>query len=249
MSWVLQTPVFRLRVCHAAAMDPVVDAAATAWARLLGLGALGELQVVVDPTSWLAPRGWIGILAVGPTLTASVPSLDLEERVRMALEELTPAEATTPETVIPRMPFARSAVGPAKLFYPPERFTATNSAADVAMSHELAGFLAEADADDLQESGLGHIESPAFVSRTSDGVFAAVCGYRRWPNAVAHLGVMTHPSLRRHGHGKQAASRAINHATTEGLLPQWRARPLASQRLAGAIGLIAVGTQLVLEPK
>jgi hypothetical protein len=42
------------------------------------------------------------------------------------------------------------------------------------------------------------------------------------------------------------AARAIDEAAAEGLLPQWRARPVASQQLAGSLGLVQLGAQLSL---
>jgi hypothetical protein len=41
----------------------------------------------------------------------------------------------------------------------------------------------------------------------------------------------------------------IGRALDEGLLPQWRARPAASQGLARRLGLVELGAQLSLEPR
>lgn len=229
-------------------MEFGIEAAREAWARLTGLPTLEGIQVVVDPESWLAPRGWIGILVVGTTITASVPRPDLEAPVMCALQSLTTEEATTPDVVTRLMPPTRASLGPATLFYPPTGFGGSTEAADEPSSEELADLLAAASADDLDESGMADIESPAFVSRAPDGTVAAASGYRRWPNAVAHLSVLAHPAHRRQGHGRRAASAAVQRAIDDGLLPQWRARPVASQALARAIGLVAVGAQLNFQP-
>jgi GNAT superfamily N-acetyltransferase len=229
-------------------MEFGVEAAQEAWARLLGLSRLEGSQVVVDPDSWLAPRGWIGILAIGTTITVSVPRPDLEARVHGALQGLTADGATTPEIVTPRMPPTRASLGPAALFYPPSRFAVSSREHDEASSAELADLLAAASVDDLDESGIAHVDGPTFVSRASDGRVAAASGYRRWPNAVAHLSVLTHPAHRRQGHGRRASSLAVQHAIADALLPQWRARPIASQELARTLGLLAVGAQFSLQP-
>jgi RimJ/RimL family protein N-acetyltransferase len=229
-------------------MEFGVEAARQAWSRLAGIPLRDGLQVVVDPESPLGPRGWIAILAVGPTVAASVPRPELQKPVIAGLTGLAGDEATTPDVVVQRLPSARTTLGPAALFYPPPGFTAASQQTAELSLQELAGLLAAVDANDLDESGMAHIESPAFVSRSSDGAVVAACGYRRWPNGVAHVSALTHPDHRRQGHGRRAATVAISHAVEHELLPQWRARPLASQRLALALGLVRVGAQFSLEP-
>jgi hypothetical protein len=225
-----------------------VEAANSAWARLVGLSTLGDLQVVVDPDSWLAPHGWIGILVIGSTITASVPTPDLLPPVMAALEGLAGDRATTPDVVMPRLPPTSSTLGPAALFYPPSGFAASSDEGETGSPEELDELLAAVDTTDLEESGVAHIESPAFVSRAPGGTVAAACGYRRWPNGVAHLSALAHPVWRRRGHGRRAATAAIRCAIHDELLPQWRARPVASQALARTIGLVPVGAQLSLQP-
>ena len=75
-----------------------------------------------------------------------------------------------------------------------------------------------------------------------------MCGYRRWPNDVAHLSVLAHPGHRREGHARRAAAAAIRRAIDDQLLPQWRARSPASRALARRLGLVELGAQLSLEP-
>ncbi len=219
------------------------------WSRLAGLSVHDNLQVVVDPESPLGPKGWIAILAVGPNVAASIPRAELKDPVFEALTGLNPDEATTSEVVARRLPPARATLGPAALFYPPPGFTpAGEEQVTAAAGAEIAELCAAVEADELDESGLSHIESPVFVSRAVDGAVTAACGYRTWSNGVAHLSALTHPDHRRQGHGHRAGSRAIRHAVDHGLLPQWRARPAPSQRLALSLGLIRVGAQLSIEP-
>ena len=225
-----------------------LEAAQNAWARLAGRSTLQGIHVVVDPESPLAPPGCIGILVVGTNIAACVPTPELEAPVMSALQGLKADEATTPDVVRRVMPPTRASLGPAALFYPPTGFVVSTEPADEASNEELADLFAVASAEDLEESGLAHIESPTFVSRAADATVAAASGYRRWPNAVAHLSVLAHPAHRRQGHGRRASSAAVARAIDEGLLPQWRSRPVASQELARAIGLVAVGAQLSLQP-
>jgi len=230
------------------AMKFGVEGAWDAWSRLAGLSMMDGMQVVVDPESPLGPRGWIAILAVGSNIAASVPQPELKDVVAEALTGLTADEATTPDVVAHRLPPARATLGPAALFYPPAGFTSARSEIVEASRQEVAELCAAVDPSDLEESGLAHIESPAFVSRAPDRAVAAACGYRTWPNGVAHLSALTHPDHRREGHGRRAANVAVHHAMEREILPQWRARPVASQRLALALGLVRVGAQLSLQP-
>ena len=207
------------------------------------------VQVVVDAASPLGRRGWIGILVIGTTVTASVPRADLERPVAEALAGLTGTDATNPDVVVPRLPPTRAMIGPAALFYPPHGFSVPELAGvDEVTRSEVEAWLEAASQDDLEESGVDELSGTVFGSRTASGELGAVCGYRHWPNDVAHLSVLASPRHRRQGHGQRAALAAIKRAMEEELLPQWRARPLASQALARSIGLIQVGAQLGLEP-
>jgi L-amino acid N-acyltransferase YncA len=58
--------------------------------------------------------------------------------------------------------------------------------------------------------------------------------------------VLTHPAARARGYGRRAASSAVAAALEEGLRPQWQARPVASRRLAAALGFTERGAQLSL---
>lgn len=221
----------------------VVDA----WRQLAGAQPEGQLRVVVNPESWLAPPGWVGIVAIGDVITASVPRAELEEPVQAALAGVAGHEATSVDALLARMPPATATLGPAQLFYPPGNFEPLDAEGERAVETEIARLLAAAAPEDLGESGLAHIESAAFVSRAPDGAVASACGYQRWPNGVAHLFVLTHPEHRRRGHGRRAAAAATASAVAEGLLPQWRARPTASQRLALELGLVRMGAQLSVQ--
>jgi hypothetical protein len=225
------------------------EAARTAWARLLELEGLARLQVVVAESSPLCRSGWIGILALDGTVTASVPDDDLRAPVEAALIALSPDDAVHVEVVQSRLPATRTVLGPVPLFYLPQGYTAgENAHAEQVSKGELEGFATTAASDELDESGILNVTSPVFASRTDAGELAAVCGYRRWPNDVAHLSALTAPSHRQQGHGRSAALAAITHAIESGLLPQWRARPSASQALARSLGLTRLGAQLNFDP-
>jgi RimJ/RimL family protein N-acetyltransferase len=227
----------------------VTTAARAAWARLVGLDALEPLAVLVDPRSPMCRAGWIGILALDRTITVAVPTDDLREPVRSALAAVGPDDVTRPDVVRPLLPPTRSVLGPATLSYPPTGFSLDRSEATLVAADELLDFLATIALDDLDESGFVADDMDAVHgSRTASGELAAVCGYRRWPNGVAHLGIVTSPDHRRHGHARRAASATLRSALDSGLLPQWRARVPASQALAADLGLVVLGAQLGFEP-
>ena len=210
---------------------------------------LEGIQVVVDAESPLARRGWIGILALAGTVTACVPRPELRAPVVAALATLEWDDVTSPEIVTARLPPTRGRLGPAALFHPPAGFRVDDArTVEEAPVDEVRSLFEEMPADELDESGLLEAKGTLFVSRSSTGAVAAACAYRRWPNDVAHLGVVTHPAHRRQGHGRLVATGALHRAIEEGLLPQWRARPLASQALARSLGLEQMGAQLSLEP-
>jgi len=76
------------------------------------------------------------------------------------------------------------------------------------------------------------------------GQVVAAAGYRDWPCGTAHLSVLTAAAARGRGLARAAASAAVAHAIGEGKLPQWRARPEASRRIARALGFRELGSQV-----
>jgi hypothetical protein len=98
---------------------------------------------------------------------------------------------------------------------------------------------------DAEECGLADITSPAFVIRDGDRVVAAA-GYRRWPGGTAHVSVLTVPDRRGRGLARSVGAAAVADALAAGLLPQWRARPEESRRVALALGFRELGSQLSL---
>ncbi|WDZ83098.1 GNAT family N-acetyltransferase [Micromonospora cathayae] len=74
----------------------------------------------------------------------------------------------------------------------------------------------------------------------------AAAGYRRWPYSVAHLCVLTSTHLRGRGLAGAVASAAVAEALRNRLLPQWRARPEPSRRVARRLGFRELGAQVSL---
>jgi GNAT superfamily N-acetyltransferase len=216
-----------------------------AWADLVGVSPLERVQVVVSPDSPLCPKGWIGVLGLAESVTATVPRESLKGVVEQVLCRLTADQAVSPRVLLPHLSTTKEVLGPASLFYPDEfaLVSGLTGVEEVAVD-ELAPLLRNAPPEDVEESGISELSGTAFVTRAADGTPVAACGYRAWPNGVAHLGVLTVPHHRREGHGQRVATAAILRALSEGLLPQWRARLVESQALAASLGLVKFGAQL-----
>ncbi len=181
-------------------------------------------------------------------VTAVAPTPELVSPLTSALADLSPEDVTSPDRVAERLPGVVEILGPARLYYLGDRFPAATSAApvDVVPLSQIGDLLAAADAEELQESGLAHVTSKVSVIRSEFGEPVAACGYRYWPEQIAHLSVLTRADHRRKRLAAAVAIDAIWRALGEGLLPQWRARPAASQGAAQAIGFEEMGAQLSL---
>lgn len=222
------------------------------WEHLAGApGALGgpePVAVVVSPGSELSPPSWVGIVVLGDHALVAAPTAGQADRLRAALGGLPVPALADPAVLAPMLPIAAT-LGPATLAYPAsEDFSPQGDGGAEQLPNDdadVARLIAGVPAEDAAESGIGAVTSPVFAVRQR-GRIVSVAGYQRWPCSVAHLSVLTHPRLRGRGLARLAASAAVCHALEHGLLPQWRARPLASRRVADALGFRPVGQQLSL---
>ncbi|MGN9788307.1 GNAT family N-acetyltransferase [Nonomuraea sp. ZG12] len=232
----------------------------------------GQVRVVVSAGSWLCPAGWAGVVAIRGAVLATVPDEASAVPLRAALTGLTDpgrsARALTGPTdrgpssgALPgladlladlgRLPEALpvdDVLGPASLAYVDAGgFVAAQGGAAVerlqAGDADVRALLDAADEAETGESGLREILSDAFVLREGQEV-VAVAGYRPWLNTAAHVSVLTAAHRRGKGLAKAVASAAVADALERGLLPQWRARPEASRRVARALGFDEVGAQV-----
>lgn len=220
-----------------------------AWASFAGIPQLEPLQVLVDPDSALAPPGWIGIVVIGDTLTASVPFPELVTPVAAALTDVARGTALDAARILDHLPPVSQVVGPAALFYAPAPLPPPEHPASVeeVSPDVLESLLRSVPDEEREESGMGRLRGPIFIVRSADGSPVAACGYRAWPQQIAHVCVLTHPSYRRRGLAEVVARIAIGHALAGGRLPQWRARWAPSIGLARKLGLVELGTQLCLQ--
>jgi RimJ/RimL family protein N-acetyltransferase len=205
------------------------------------------ISVAVSPRSCLCPPGWAGIVVIGDAALATAPDHGTALLVGQALSGL-PAASLTGAGLLRRRLRIAEIRGPAALAYldpadfRPQPGDAITGPLD--LDHPgLRQFLMAAGPDDLEESGMQEITSPAFAVREHGQVVAAA-GYRDWPCATAHLSVLTAASARGRGLARAAASAAVARAIEEGRLPQWRARPQESRRIARALGFRELGSQV-----
>jgi RimJ/RimL family protein N-acetyltransferase len=217
------------------------------WECLAAAGFTPAISVAVAPRSDLCPPGWVGIVVLGGAVLATAPDHDTARFIEQALGGLPAASLTDTGILASRLPAAEIR-GPAALAYlDPAEFRPQPGDAvttPTALDHPIfRRFLLAADTDDVGESGIGKITTPAFAVREHGQVVAAA-GYRDWPCSTAHLSVLTAPAARGRGLARAAASAAVAHAIAEGRLPQWRARPPASRRVARALGFRELGFQV-----
>lgn len=205
------------------------------------------ISVAVSPRSLLCPHGWAGLVVITGEVVATAPDLRTAQIMEQALGTV-PVESVTDDGVLRSKLRLAEILGPAHLAYlEPEDFRPQHDMADIqvldAADPALRRFLSRAEAGELGESGMQEISSPAFAICERDEIIAA-SGYRNWPGNVAHLSVLTAAHARGRGLAYATASAAVSHALADSQLPQWRARPLASRRVAAGLGFREIGSQI-----
>jgi RimJ/RimL family protein N-acetyltransferase len=230
--------------------DPLLARAQSLWASLAVAPVAftrNGTSVVASPDSQLCPASWAGIVAVGGSAIVTVPSEAMVEPVVRAVQHASPDALTDPDALRAMLP-VKEVLGPANLAYvSPDAFLPAASGTVTERLNpghpDLLALLASVSREDAEESGIGELTAPVFVARESAKVVAAA-GYERWPGETAHLCVLTDTAARGRGLAQRVASAAVDRALADGLLPQWRARPPASRRVAQALGFRELGTQL-----
>ena len=230
-------------------MAALIAAARELWEYLAGTAAgfAPAISVAVAPRSSVCPPGWAGIVVTGNAVLATAPDHGTALAVERALSDLPAAWLTGAEVLRRRLRIAEIR-GPAALAYlDPADFRPQPGAGitgPLDLDHRgLQRFLIAAGAGDVEESGLRGITSPAFAV-CEHGQVVAAAGYRDWPCGTAHLSVLTASGARDRGLARAAASAAVTHAIGEGRMPQWRARPEVSRRVARALGFRELGSQV-----
>ena len=215
-------------------------------------GTAAEIRTTVAPGSRVCPPGWCGILTIAGRTLATAPDRDQARALDDALRNVVTDQHTDPASLREHLTVA-DVLGPAHLAYLPDGavLRAVPSGDDrvdvlTTAAPSVAALLVQCPPDDVAESGMDEITSPAFLL-TRGGQPSAVAGYRLWPNHIAHLSVLTLPGSRGAGLARVVAAAASDHARRAGLLCQWRARPAATLRVAEAIGYRVLGRQVSLQ--
>jgi hypothetical protein len=205
------------------------------------------VHVAVSSRSSLCPPGWAGLVVIDGAAIATAPDQYIAQVMQEVLDTVPAATVTDVAMLGSKLDIA-DMLGPATLAYldredfRPRHARAVIELLDV-QHPELRRFLSRVDAEDLGESGIEQITSPAFVIR-EHGEITAAAGYRDWPGQVAHLSVLTAGHARGRGLACATASAAVSHALGQNNLPQWRARPEASRRIARRLGFRELGSQV-----
>jgi GNAT acetyltransferase-like protein len=229
------------------AVDWAGGEAGTAAAR--GTGFAPALRVIVSPGSALCPPGWAGIVVLGDAALATAPDAGTSRLVEEALGDVPAASLTDAYVLRNRLPIAEI-LGPSSLAYlnsaefRPQPGTAAITPLDLD-DPVFRQFVLAADPEEVEESGMQEITTPAFAV-CEQGQVVAAAGYRDWPRGTAHLSVLTAAASRGRGLGRAAASAAVARAIADDRLPQWRARPMASRRVARALGFRELGLQVCI---
>jgi GNAT superfamily N-acetyltransferase len=233
------------------AVDPLLKQAQGVWETLAAVPVsfplVGGLNVVTSPASQLAPPSWAGIVVLGESAIVTAPT-DRDAQVLRRLRAVRPTSSLTSSEAVRAVLPVNEVLGPAALGYV-SRDGFRPAPADLSVERlapghqDLMALVRSVSPEDAGESGMDEITSAAFVVRKGADVVAAA-GFQAWPAAAAHLCVLTAPGERGRGLARRVASAAVAQALADGLLPQWRARPMASRNVARALGFRELGSQL-----
>ncbi|MFI7462899.1 GNAT family N-acetyltransferase [Nonomuraea sp. NPDC049646] len=209
--------------------------------------------MVVSAGSGMCPPGWTGIVVLDGGALVTVPDAGLGEPLRQALRAAVSDDGDDLARLSERLSeglVVREVLGPATLAYvDADAFVPCHAGAEVESltpgDPEVGALLAAVSEQDADESGLAEVGSAVWVVRAGGEVVAAA-GYRTWLDTAAHLSVLTAEGFRGRGLARAVASAAVADALGAGLLPQWRARPEASRRVARALGFRELGSQVSL---
>jgi hypothetical protein len=243
--------------------EATVGRARALWEELAGarFPERGGIRVVETTTSRLCPPGWAGIVTLDGAVLATAPTA-----AQVAL-----LEATLPDTG--SLPVAETVGPAELAYLSPADFQSYGDerpqdperpapGVEWAGAAELDELIAAVDPAEADESGLADLpRAPAVqvgpagagdselaaLPRTAvirvGGRIVTAAGYARWPAGTAHLCVLTATGHRGHGYATRVAAVATADALAAGLLPQWRARVGASQRVADKLGYRVLGEQ------
>jgi GNAT superfamily N-acetyltransferase len=113
----------------------------------------------------------------------------------------------------------------------------------------VAALRAQCSAEEWEHGGSEFEKVPTFGAFDAGGTLAALAGYERWRDSIAHISIVTRRDRRGQGHGAAAVALAAEHASSKGLLPQYRTlkanRP--SMQIAEKLGFEPYGCSVYVK--
>ena len=207
------------------------------------------ISIVTSPLSRMCPPGWAGLVLLAGSGIGTAPDQATADRLRALLADCPMERLCDPSEAVKALPAAEM-LGPTTLAYlAPESFRPSSGhvVEQVPVDHpDLRALEKRCSPEERDEASIDELTSPVFAVRDGGDVIAA-SGYVAWPRNTAHIAVLTAPQARGRGLAKATASSAVAHAFAAGMLPQWRARVPASQRVARALGFAELGVQISLK--
>jgi len=109
----------------------------------------------------------------------------------------------------------------------------------------VADLRSRCTAEEWEHGGSDFGSVPTFGAFDERGELMALAGYQRW-DRIAHLYIVTSPAARGRGYGGAAVSAAASHASSAGLLPQYRTlrANVPAIRLARRLGFAEYGVSV-----
>jgi GNAT superfamily N-acetyltransferase len=196
----------------------------------------------------LAGNDGIWILVVGACPLISVPAEILPEMQRASRWTVSTVEdpAQLAEELAPTS--AVEIIGPAYIGYATADSLKPPAPASARQLHQgdttvVTNLRAHCAAQEWEHGGSEFEKVPTFGAFVAGEGLAALAGYERWLDSIAHISVVTRHDRRGQGYGAAAVALAAEHSLSKGLLPQYRTlksnRP--SMRLAEKLGFEEYG--------
>jgi hypothetical protein len=233
-------------------MTVQADGARTLWRDLANApGGFDQSLVVVESVDHRSsPDGWVSVVTLEGATVIATPPGQLRQ-VHDLIEAVGP-ERLADHAYVASLAHPARTLGPARLFYDgtPQRTSSVAVVGPLSITDShVARVLDDASAEERAETDLEDATSGIYVALDANQTPAAICGWRRWPHDVAHIGVLCARSKRGTGAALRASNQALRAAAADGLLAQWRAaeQNASSIQLARALGLSELGSQLSLE--
>jgi len=208
------------------------------------------ISIVISPLSRMCPPGWVGLVLLSDSGIGTAPDQATADRLRALLADCPMERLYDSSEAVKALP-STAMLGPTTLAYlAPASFRPSSGhvVEQLPVDHpDLRALEKLCSPEERGEAGIDELTSPVFAVRDSVGDVIAAAGYVAWPRNTAHLAVLTAPRARGRGVAKVTASSAVAHAFAARMVPQWRARVPASQRVARTLGFTDLGVQVSLK--